>query len=131
MREEILKRSETARAAFNRIAEKASRETAKDYIAIGAVMQFFEELPGLLENIESSGEEEMNTKVAAMAEELEEERITLQAKLDERESKLKVAAKRIKMLQKENELLEERFKEQTLADELLSASDEEFDIDFE
>ena len=85
MREEILKRSETARAAFNRIADKASRETAKDYIAIGAVMKFFEELPELLENIESSGEEEMNTKVAAMAVELEEERTTLQAKLEDLE----------------------------------------------
>ena len=41
MNEEIMKRSETARAAFSRIAEKASRATAKDYIAIGAVMQFF------------------------------------------------------------------------------------------
>lgn len=130
MREEIMKRSETARAAFNRIADKASRETAKDYIAIGAVMKFFEELPELLVNIESSGEEEMNTKVAAMAVELEEERTTLQAKLEERESKLRVAAKRIKMLQNENKSLEERFTDKKLVDDLLNP-EEDFDIEFE
>ena len=120
----------TARAAFNRIADKASRETAKDYIAIGAVMKFFEELPELLVNIESSGEEEMNTKVAAMAVELEEERTTLQAKLEERESKLRVAAKRIKMLQNENKSLEERFTDKKLVDDLLNP-EEDFDIEFE
>jgi hypothetical protein len=131
MNEEIMKRSETARAAFSRIAEKASRATAKDYIAIGAVMQFFEDLPELLTSIESSGEDEMNTAVAAMAEELEEERTTLQAKLQDRESKLKIAAKRIQMLQKENGALESRVSEQKLADNLLSNPEEDFDIEFE
>ena len=73
----------------------------------------------------------MNTAVAAMAEELEEERTTLQAKLQDRESKLKIAAKRIQMLQKENGALESRVSEQKLADNLLSNPEEDFDIEFE
>jgi len=99
----ILEKSERAKNAFRLIAHKTKVETSREYIAMGAVMKFFEELPKELgSNEQSPSLSALEKKLSELNTAFEFERTELKEANDGLNKKLMVAAKRIKTLTEQN-----------------------------
>ena len=124
--EEILQKNERAKSAFKLIAHKTRIESSKEYIAMGAVMKFFEDLPDMISSDNSSD-------WSKLEKDYEEELAKLTEERNAFESKLRAAAKKIKALSDKNIELEEKLNqkvEQEFA-KSLEIDNEDFNFDFE
>ena len=124
--EEILQKNERAKSAFKLIAHKTRIESSKEYIAMGAVMKFFEDLPDMI-SLDNSSD------WSKLEKDYEEELAKLTEERNAFESKLRAAAKKIKALSDKNIELEEKLNqkvEQEFA-KSLEIDNEDFNFDFE
>ena len=129
----ILERNDQAVKAFRLIANKTRVETSKEFIAMGAVLKFLEDLPSLISGMkENESEEYLQSKIDELNMMFNDERQSLSDKNEELNRKLVAAAKKIKELQEQNNHLTKKLDEKIekeFSDSLSIDDDFDFNID--
>lgn len=107
-------KTEQAKAAFNAIQKKANLTEAKDFLAVGAVMKFFEDVD---EIIKANNNEELEGLKKQLFELQNNDEIeSWRARAKDAEKKLEKAARLLKKIKTEKEELERKLENKEVSD---------------